>query len=112
MKIFPSYKASIIYGLLGIPFFVIGLDYIQNRYDNDLLVFSWVIFIFFIPTFFATADIKEIIQKFKIFNQNFENLFSKKEVLSFIPTWKRVLTVFCSFIISILISKIFNIPWI
>jgi hypothetical protein len=104
---FPSHRASIIFGAIGMPFFM----YIANNvigYENQIFIILWSLFGFIIPVAYSTLE-KEHIEQIKqilnikylrlIFYERQDNSQTKK---FFIPAWKRFFTLLLSMLISIL----------
>ncbi len=105
MKFFPSYLASFFYGFFGIPIFIIGLTFIQEKYDRDLstiILILWTIIVFFVPLHFALINRKYVKERSKDIRESpIENLSSKKNSDEPLPACKRLLVLILSASISI-----------
>jgi len=103
---FPSYAIAILFGTIGMPIFIIVMNYINKSFDNQLLLFGWTIVGFVLPLLLSTANIGYIRSEFKNGRFLLKSWFKAEDFRYFyFPTWKRMGAWFASSVISVLLFK-------
>jgi len=93
---FPSYKASILYGTIGMPIFII----VAQTVRQDLFFFFWGIFAFMLPITLCTMDLKPI--KDFIRCETLNDFINAHGRMNYIPGIKRMIVLFLSSSISLI----------
>lgn len=105
-RFFPSARAAVVVGAMGMPLFVLGWQFIASTFQSQALVLLWAVFAFFAPVLLATVDIKYAFRRFQENGSFFRPLISAEDFrLLHLPGGKRIAVWYVSTIISILILK-------
>jgi len=100
----PSFSSAALAGGFGIPFFILGLDFIRERTDSNLLLVIWSIIGFILPFLISTTDIGDLkgrLFRFEFTSKDFKEIY--------LPTWKRMMVWFISACASTILLQLVGV---
>jgi uncharacterized membrane protein YhaH (DUF805 family) len=65
MRLFPSMRAAIVTGAVGMPLLIWGWKFIETTSHSQLLVLVWAIVAFIIPVALATIDFRDVARRWR-----------------------------------------------
>jgi hypothetical protein len=101
---FPSYKAAILFGAIGMPVFVFILNVLEKKSSSQIAQLFWFIIGFGLPFLFSTGDFKYIRREMKKGRPIFGSWTKSQDFKEFyFPAWKRMIVWFLAACISLLL---------
>ena len=101
---FPSYKAAILFGAIGVPIFVYILNVLENKSANQFAQLLWFFIGFGLPLLISTGDFKYIRREMKKGRPFFGSWTKSQDIKEFyFPAWKRMFVWFLAACISLLL---------
>jgi hypothetical protein len=103
-KKLPSVTSAILFGFIGMPLFIFGINFISQKTGSNILLIIWSIIGFALPFLVSTTDISHLRKNL------FRVRLTKEEFKKFyFPAWKRMVVWFISACASILLLKLIGI---
>ena len=103
-QLLPSFTSATLAGCIGMPIFILGVDFISQETGSNFLLIIWSIIGFVLPFLASTTDIGYLRRNL------FRVKFTKEEFQKFyLPAWKRMAVWFISTCASILLLKVIGV---